>query len=419
MLRRVRRTAAARVLAPLALVTLLVAACGSGTRGPGTVPGSTPRTSAGVQTSSGSPAAPDSTTSTTSPRRLPPGGPVPAGFEPASVTFASASLGYVLGTTAHCASPPCTSLVRTSDGGRSWVGVPAPRAPLDTTASADTSGTSVHGVRFADPIDGWVFGSTLWATHDGARSWHQVPLGGTVLSLEASGGHVDAVVANCTPRNGCSGPARLLQSSTGSDGFAPVATHSSRAASSPFGGLLALHAPAGFADLGMTGEGPGAPSSLVATADGRTWNPMPDPCAGHRGFSLGALAAPDDVTLFSLCLGEGAAGSMDKLVVATSHGHSTAVGAPGRQGDGGQLAAASPSVLALATASGASYLERSVDGGHTWTIVRTYNDGGASFTDLGFTTSTQGVVVHGRPGGPADELLATTDAGASWQHVSF
>lgn len=419
MLRRVRRTAAARVLVPLALVTLLGTACGSGTRSSDTIPGSTPQTPAGMQNSSGPPAAPANTTSTTSARQLPPGGPVPTGFEPASVTFTSASLGYVLGTTAHCAAPPCTSLVRTSDGGRSWAGVPAPRAPLDTTAPAEASGTSVRAVRFADPFDGWVFGSALWATHDGARSWHQVPLAGTVLALETSGGHVDAVVATCTSRAGCSRPARLLQSSTGSDSFAPVATRSARAASSPFGGLLALHAPAGFADLGTTGEEPGASSALAATADGRTWNPMPDPCAGHRGFSLGALAAPDDQTLFSLCDGEGAAGSMDKLVIATNHGHSTVVGAPGRQGDGGQLAAASPSVLELATASGASQLERSIDGGRTWTIVRTYNDGGAAFTDLGFTTSTRGVVVHGRPGGPADELLATTDAGASWQHVSF
>src|SRR5439155_13711178 len=59
----------------------------------------------------------------------PPGGPVPPGFLAASVTFVSPSNGWVLGS-APCASPPCTSIVRTTDGGHTWKGIPAPRAPL-------------------------------------------------------------------------------------------------------------------------------------------------------------------------------------------------------------------------------------------------------------------------------------------------
>ncbi|HMK62558.1 MAG TPA: hypothetical protein VK386_02970, partial [Acidimicrobiales bacterium] len=60
------------------------------------------------------------------------------------------------------------------------------------------------------------------------------------------------------------------------------------------------------------------------------------------------------------------------------------------------------------------------DGGTSWTTAETYDDGGIGFNDLGFTTSTQGVVIHGVPGPPANvvsQLLMTTDGGASWSVV--
>ena len=67
-------------------------------------------------------------------RAGPAGGPVPPGFIAASVTFISNSEGWVLGT-APCGSPPCTSVLRTRDGGRSWRGIPAPRYPACSTCS--------------------------------------------------------------------------------------------------------------------------------------------------------------------------------------------------------------------------------------------------------------------------------------------
>jgi photosystem II stability/assembly factor-like uncharacterized protein len=57
--------------------------------------------------------------------------------------------------------------------------------------------------------------------------------------------------------------------------------------------------------------------------------------------------------------------------------------------------------------------------------VNQQDDGGAGWADLGFTTATDGVVVHGpadsdgnatqRPG----QLMLTDDAGASWYQVRF
>jgi hypothetical protein len=52
-----------------------------------------------------------------------------------------------------------------------------------------------------------------------------------------------------------------------------------------------------------------------------------------------------------------------------------------------------------------------------------FPDGGSGLTDLGFTTSSQAVVIHGRPpfgqGNPPAELLMSTDAGASWHSLTF
>ena len=47
----------------------------------------------------------------------PVGGPVPAGFRAVDLTWVSTDQGWALGT-APCAQAPCTSIVRTLDGGQ-------------------------------------------------------------------------------------------------------------------------------------------------------------------------------------------------------------------------------------------------------------------------------------------------------------
>jgi len=315
-------------------------------------------------------------------------------------------------------------VLRTLDGGAHWVGLPAPRAALTLVETASSATTAnVSRIRFADPSNGWAYGPGLWATHDGARSWHQVPIAGRVISLEAAAGQADLVASPCQPGTPCPGIA-LLQSPAGSDSFVPVARQSTAGRDI---GALALHPPAGFAALGATAasSGLGGPTTVQATADTHTWRPFPDPCRVTQQLSLSSVAAADARTLFTLCSGEGAAGSTAKQVVATTDGRSAVVGAPSRVGDGGQLAAATSSTLLLAASSAASWLERSTDGGRHWATVTQYNDGGAGFVDLGFTTASQGVVIHGKPEtattqpGQVDELLATRDAGSTWHHVTF
>src|SRR5580692_12545384 len=118
----------------------------------------------------------------------PAAGPVPAGFQPDSFTFVSANDGWVLGT-APCTHKPCTSVVRTTNGGRSWVGIPAPLLGL----SSFEGQPGLDRIRFADTRDGFAYGSQLWVTHNGGARWarvRQVP--GYIGDLEASDGVVYA-----------------------------------------------------------------------------------------------------------------------------------------------------------------------------------------------------------------------------------
>jgi photosystem II stability/assembly factor-like uncharacterized protein len=79
----------------------------------------------------------------------------------------------------------------------------------------------------------------------------------------------------------------------------------------------------------------------------------------------------------------------------------------------------------VGAASGATWLYSSADGGAQWSTAFKAIDGGAGFNDLGFTTTTDGVVVHGpvytngNSYGMPGQLLLTSDGGASWTTVRF
>jgi hypothetical protein len=121
----------------------------------------------------------------------------------------------------------------------------------------------------------------------------------------------------------------------------------------------------------------------------------------------------------------GQTGSYRPSVSDDDGAHWTLAGQPSPDGDAGTLAAATPGQLAIATESAASWLFYSGTAGASWRIVNQQDDGGAGWADLGFTTATDGVVVHGpadsdgnagqRPG----QLMLTDDAGASWYQVRF
>jgi photosystem II stability/assembly factor-like uncharacterized protein len=326
----------------------------------------------------------------------PDAGPVPAGFEPISVTFVSASHGWVLGT-APCAHAPCTSVVRTTDGGRTWAGVPAPRYRLE-----NFSPQGLSRMRFADTANGFAFGSQLWVTHDGAAHWHRVlQVPGSIVDLEASAGQVYAASERF-------GRLTIYRSPASRDAWHRVAALPS--VSGDGGpGTITLHGTAAWILMG---------AHIYASQTGSGWVRENFQCL--RNWGIASLAAYNSRRLTVLCAGEAGLGSTQKLLYASANGgaHFTRVGAVPSGGDGGLLAEPTPQHLLVATSSGATWLYVSSDGGRRWHKALNLDDGGKGWSDFGFTTAEQGVAVEGAPQ-IGSHLYMTRNAGGSWHLVRF
>jgi photosystem II stability/assembly factor-like uncharacterized protein len=339
-----------------------------------------------------SPAAPVVTTSTT------PTAPVLAltAFHPGSVTFVSADDGFVIGA-ATCSTGTCTMLAKTTDGGHSWSAVGVVPVAI-AGASADVS-----KVRFADSLDGWAFGPQLWSTHDGGHTWHQIAESSAVSDVEAAAGVVYANVGTT-----------LERSTVSSDSFAAVS-------GAPAGsGLIVLHGKAVWL-LYSSGA-----HDYSVSSDGVSWRTVADPCAAEPDqLGLAGVAPVTASSVYLLCAGDAGAGSVTKAVLYSTDGgiHGTATTtAPSRGGDPAGIAAASTAIVVVPAQSGASWIYRTSDGGHTWAAALDKGDGGVGFSDVGFTTPTQGVAMYGRPDGMSGSpsaLLMTRDAGTTWTAVSF
>jgi hypothetical protein len=380
---------------------------------------------AGCSSARHSSATPDTTGATTPGTSTPPtttAAPAPAGFSPVSVSFVSADQGYVLGASA-CPNPPttatghaaCSSVAATDDGGRSWRSLPAPPLALATGPAGTVEAGAVYHLRFGDHLNGWAYGPGLWATHDGGETWKASTLDGTVTDLASADGVTYALVSHCDS-GPCGQGATLYRTDAGADAWQPV----EGVALTPTGGQIALHARA----VWITGAAGGPGQSLLSTSpDGVAWTTQPDPCGADAG--LGGVAPVSTTDVFLLCgAGAGAGQEAKQVLHSIDAGHTAAAvpGSPSRSGLATAIAAASPQTIAVAAVSGASWVYRSADAGATWTTAIEQSDGGTGFTDLGFTTATQGVVIHGQldaQSATGTQLLLTTDAGATWAAVTF
>ena len=401
----------------VSLLAVAVAGLLFGLAGCGSSRASGPVASSGTRASNPARSASSSSESTRTPAApvsvMPSGGPVPVRFAATSVTFVSADEAFVLGT-APCPHAPCTAVVRTLDRGQSWVGLPAPAEPVGQPGLA--AAPAVWGIRFATPGHGFVFGDGLWETTDGGGQWiRDAEPEGSILSLAILGGQVLALTARCTPGGGCGQPGVLERRSLGGGSWTAVEKVTIGNVIDP-DDLIATQA--GVAAVASGGD------VLVTGDGGLTFTDNPVPCPPPAQRPSVAVTSPHGLAL--LCVGEGYTGHTIKQVyVSRDDGaHWARAGAPSPDGDAGTIAATAGEV-AIATASAASWLLHSGDAGSSWRIVHTADDGGAGWADLGFTTATDGVVVHGpansdgnstqRPG----QLFLTSDGGTTWYQVSF
>lgn len=208
------------------------------------------------------------------------GGPVPTRFDPDSFTAISDNDYWVLGRI-PCRAGRCFSILRTSDGGRSFASIPAPALPKEGT---------VPTLRFADRLDGFAVvpgvGGVLYATHDGGATWKKLPLR-TVLAFATGGGNAYAVTARCS-QEGCTGyrfersPVFVNAWSASAMPFAPdgstvdLAVHGSR--------VWLLGTPAGS-------ERTRSDELARSTDGGRTFTSGPGPCYPGLGGELAPTSA--------------------------------------------------------------------------------------------------------------------------------
>jgi photosystem II stability/assembly factor-like uncharacterized protein len=340
---------------------------------------------------------------------------VPTGFRPMSVTFVSADEGWVLGS-APCATGRCPVIAHTVDGGRKWVTIPAPQTSIGTTGQYREDARGIAGLRFADARDGWAFGPELWATHDGGTTWKRIdPFpGGAILELASSRGTVHAV----------------LYDTVGSTDF--------RIASAPVGGddwtVSALKVPVGggpvpVIQLVLSGDaGWVLENDRVVIAGARlvagTWKTWQPPCVDGSGPAfIGASTASDLLAACDLglwgksVLNDGAFGDY----LFTSRDGGVTFPANGTRNplidSASGLATLERSTIVIAGAEGnKTVLVGSFDGGKTWATV--HDAGSVGLSELGFTTTEQGVVIATASSG-ASHLLMTRDGGRTWSPLTF
>jgi BNR/Asp-box repeat len=353
-----------------------------------------------------------------------PGNPVPANFQPTSVTFVGPNIGAVIGqagTPGHCATAYCTSLAGTSDYGTSWYGVSAP-----LTGAPDGS-TGVGQLRFLNTRYGWAFGPQLYATTNGGASWtRQSTHGMRVTDLETAGDRAFALFATCTGGGAAYGADctafSLYTSVAGSGRWQPVP--------GPVSGLEPAQAGGGGASAGLALSGGRgyllAPSGelLSGPLTGGAWSVVGEreQCLpgspGPDGQPTGALLAADSAELVLVCTSatDSATGAQTKSVTESAdHGKTwSAPRSADVKGIAASVATQGSSLVLLATGTG---LYLSTDGGDTWHLAHPSPRGAAAgeggYSYVGMTSATDGVAL------PADadlhEVFITTDGGRTWR----
>jgi photosystem II stability/assembly factor-like uncharacterized protein len=320
-----------------------------------------------------------------------PSGPVPAGFAPTSFTAINELTWWLLGT-APCSTPPCTSIVRTTDGGVSFAGVPAPRAPL-TSASSQAG---ISALRFADPANGFAYGGAFYVTHDAGSSWEALNLGGRVIDLAIAAGRAYAIVS---PVGG--GANRLMSSFVGEDDWTAVS-----AAGPVADGLWARGS-----DVFV--ESADQRYALVSHDQGITFARYPSP-SPDLGCAFQELSPP---VVWAHC----PTGMMSEVWRSTDGGATFQLASGGGSigpGDGLPNSAAFAAASATTAVVGFQQLYRTTDGGEAYSPIAT-PAGITWWQYLGFTDATHGVALGylGSQIPSHERLYYTTDGGLSYHPV--
>jgi photosystem II stability/assembly factor-like uncharacterized protein len=327
--------------------------------------------------------------------------PVPAHFAPQSFTAIGELTWWLLGPapcTAAGATAPCGAILRTTDGGRNFTGVPAPQAVLVTSTgapSATGAPSSYSQLRFADAHNGFAYGPDLYVTHDGGASWHAVDLGGVVTELAISAGEVYATVESAQ------GGGRLMHSPANRDAWSTVS-----AAGAVSGGLWVQDSQV-IVQSGV-GTGPGM-NVLVSSDGGQSFSAHPAPSPGMPC----EFAAPEPPVVWAHC----ATGTESGVWRSTDNGAHFTIAA----GTGTSLGLPNSAAFAAASSTtavvGYQPLYQSSNAGVLW--HRVGPTGITQWAELGFTDAThgEGLGYLGTVAPANERLYYTIDGGQSYHLV--
>jgi hypothetical protein len=286
----------------------------------------------------------------------------------------------------------------------------------------------VDQVRFATPLIGYAYDTSLYVTTDGGRHW-QLRIG-NVSSLEAAGGTVVRVASDYP---GCDGSQEELDvARAGSGTWVPLPAPDLAAICPPV--LYRQGQELVLAAYGNPAGGVAATAAISRSDDGgRTWTAAaPDSCYSHAGYgrdgyaSAVALAPPAVLVLLCQHQAPAADGSRDPGWIrvsangGASYGPDQAVpflahpaGDPGSY----QLAAASAGrLLAVEDIDGdgehGSQVLLTVDGGVSWSTVLRL-PAGPRVVMVGYEDPLTGRVAQG------DMVWTTRDGGRTWASDHF
>lgn len=330
---------------------------------------------------------------------------IPEGFQPEALTAISDTDFWVL-SAAECSSLACGSeILHTLNAGKTFQRIAAPPATFLAGNGTTPGSPTISDIRFADAADGWVFGNTLWATHNGGAAWHQVLLSepiAVVAQLEpGANGYVYAVFQLCAnPSVASNCTFRLMRSHANSDAWSlltPPGNPAGRPAIGVHGNTVWV-----MYFQGSTGV------EWISHDDGVLWNRGSMPCEPDLGGNFDPVST---TVIWAFC----ATGNFGNPWVSSSGGATwTPAGGVGGLFSNGAMVAALSSQHAF-VGGGGNTLAVSGNGGGTYQpIPELAGDQWAGFTD-----SEVGYAITLNEDNGWTLLWRTSDAGAHWTRISL
>ncbi len=343
-----------------------------------------------------------------------PSASAPAKFKAASLTWLSATRGWLLGA-APCGKRSCTDVLATSNGGTSWRLAGSVKTPIASQATPADVG--VDEVRFATTSVGWAYGPALFRTANGGRTWVAQPVPGhghQVLALGHSAAANYAVVSPCKEFAACTGGHLTLWRTASLTGTTWTRIPA----------RLAINSAASISASGRTVYvvSPGQPGQLLVSTDGRHFAARPTPCNAAKDFGLVQVSATSARHVALLCVGNAGRSEATKTVYrSVNNGRTvTSAGTTPVFGIGAELAASPSGDLLVGAWSEGTFMYANDGGKAKWTMPLglATADG---WNDLAFVGGQVAWAVYGPVSELASDpgqLVVTRDGGQHWKRIT-